>query len=327
MNQTLNKTMKVVAIDRFGGIETLKTRQLPIPDVGANEVLVRVEAAGVGVWDPFEREGGFAKEYNIQPTFPLVLGSDGAGTVEAVGDGVQSLKKGDHVYGIGLMNPKGGFYAQYIVLKETNLSRIPANAKLTIQQAGAMPVDAVTALTGLDATLGLKPNESILIFGASGGIGHMSVQLAKRMGARVLAVASGEDGVAFVRRLGADKVVDGHKDDIEAAAREFAQKGLDAVLLTTGGAAAEKALSTLREGGRAAYPNGVQPIPKERPGIKIHKGFNGEYNPPPFEKLNRLLEAGPFEVHVARTFTLDQVVEAQRALDDHYLGKLALITQ
>lgn len=326
MNQTLNKTMKVVAIDRFGGIETLKTRQLPIPDVGANEVLVRVEAAGVGVWDPFEREGGFAKEYNVQPTFPLVLGSDGAGTVEAVGDGVQSLKKGDRVYGIALMNPKGGFYAQYIVLKETNLSRIPAKAKLTIQQAGAMPVDAITALAGLDATLGLKANESILILGASGGIGHMAVQLAKRMGARVLAVASGEDGVAFVRRLGADKVVDGHKDDIQAAAREFAQKGLDAVLLTTGGAAAEKALSTLREGGRAAYPNGVQPIPKERPGIKI-QSFNGEYNPPPFEKLNRLIEAGPFEVHVARTFTLDQAVEAQRALDDHYLGKLALITQ
>ena len=326
MNQTLNKTMKVVAIDRFGGIETLKTRQLPIPDVGAHEVLVRVEAVGVGVWDPFEREGGFAKEYNVQPTFPLVLGSDGAGTVEAVGDGVQSLKKGDRVYGIALMNPKGGFYAQYIVLKETNLSRIPVKAKLTIQQAGAMPVDAITALAGLDATLGLKANESILILGASGGIGHMAVQLAKRMGARVLAVASGEDGVAFVRRLGADKVVDGHKDDIQAAPREFAHKGLDAVLLTTGGAAAEKALSTLREGGRAAYPNGVQPIPKERPGIKI-QSFNGEYNPPPFEELNRLIEAGPFEVHVARTFTLDQAVEAQRALDDHYLGKLALITQ
>jgi NADPH:quinone reductase-like Zn-dependent oxidoreductase len=326
MTQILNKTMKVVAIDRFGGIETLKTRQLPIPDVGAGEVLLRVEAAGVGVWDPFEREGGFAKEYNVQPTFPLVLGSDGAGTVEAVGDGVQSLKKGDRVYGIALMNPKGGFYAQYIVLKETNLSRIPAKAKLTIQQAGAMPVDAITALAGLDATLGLKANESILILGASGGIGHLAVQLAKRMGARVLALASGEDGVAFVRRLGADKVVDGHKDDIQAAGREFAQKGLDAVLLTTGGAAAEKALSTLREGGRAAYPNGVQPIPKERPGIKI-QSFNGEYSPPPFEKLNRLIEAGPFEVHVARTFTLDQAVEAQRALDDHYLGKLALITQ
>ena len=93
----------------------------------------------------------------------------------------------------------------------------------------------------------------------------------KRMGARVLAVASGDDGVAFVRGLGADKVVDGKKDDIAAAARQFAPQGIDAVLLTAGGEAAEKALSTLRQGGRAAYPNGVEPIPKERAGSKNPK--------------------------------------------------------
>jgi NADPH:quinone reductase-like Zn-dependent oxidoreductase len=172
----------------------------------------------------------------------------------------------------------------------------------------------------------LKKGESVLILGASGGIGHLAVQLAERMGARVLAVASGDDGVAFVRSLGAAKVVDGKKDDIAAAAREFAPQGLDAVLLTAGGEAAEKALSTLRQGGRAAYPSGIQPIPKERSGIKIQR-FDGEYAPPPFEKLNHLIEAGPFKVHVARTFSLDQAADAQRALEDHYLGKLALITQ
>ena len=193
-------------------------------------------------------------------------------------------------------------------------------------QAAAMAVDAITALSGLDTMLGLKNGESVLILGASGGIGHLAVQIAKRMGARVLAVASGDDGVAFVRGLGADKVVDGKKDDIVAAARQSAPEGIDAVLLTAGGEAAEKALSTLRQGGRAAYPNGVEPIPKGRAGIKI-QSYNGEYAPPPFEKLNRLIEAGPFEVHVARTFTLDQAADAQRALEDHYLGKLALITQ
>jgi NADPH:quinone reductase len=324
MNQTLNKTMKAVAIDRFGGIETLKTRQLQIPDVDADEVRVRVEAAGVGVWDPFEREGGFAKEFNVKPRFPLVLGSDGAGTVDAVGDNVRHFKKGDRVYGIAFLNPKGGFYSQYAVVKENSVSRIPG--KLSMPQAAAMAVDAITALAGLDTTLGLKNGESVLILGASGGIGHLAVQLAKRMGARVLAVASGDDGVAFVRGLGADKVVDGKKDDIAAAARQFAPQGLDAVLLTAGGEAAEKALSTLRQGGRAAYPNGVEPIPKERAGIKI-QSYDGEYAPPPFEKLNRLIEAGPFEVHVARTFNLDQAADAQRALEDHYIGKLALITQ
>jgi len=324
MTQTLGKTMKAVAIDRFGGIETLKTRELPIPAVGDDEVLIHVEAAGVGVWDPFEREGGFAKEFNIKPVFPLVLGSDGAGTVEAVGPQVKRFKNGDRVYGISFLNPKGGFYAQYAVVKETSLALIPG--KLTMPQAAAMAVDAVTALAGLETTLGLKNGESLLIFGASGGIGHLAVQFGKRMGARVLAVASGDDGVAFVRGLGADEVVDGYKGGVLAAARRFAPDGLDAVLLTTGGEAAEKSLAALRTGGRAAYPNGVQPVPKERAGIKLQH-FDGEYNPPPLDKVNRLVEAGPFEVKVARTFTLDQAADAQRALDDHYLGKLALITK
>src|ERR1700680_3050469 len=214
MTQTLSKTMKAVAIDRFGGIETLGTQELPIPTVGADEVLAHVQAAGVGVWDPFEREGGFAKEFNIKPVFPIVLGSDGAGTVEAVGPEVKRFKKGDRVYGISFLNPKGGFYAQYAVVsveKKTILALTPG--KLPMPQAAAMAVDAVTALAGLDTTLGLKSGESLLIFGESGGIGHLAVQFAKRMGARVLAVASGDDGVAFVRGLGADKVVDGYKSE------------------------------------------------------------------------------------------------------------------
>jgi NADPH:quinone reductase-like Zn-dependent oxidoreductase len=154
MTRTLNKTMKAVVIDQFGGIETLKTREIPVPEVDADEVLVRVEAAGVGVWDPFEREGGFAKEFNVKPTFPVVLGSDGAGVVEAVGSRVRGLNQGDRVYGISFLNPKGGFYAQYAAVKENSLSRIPG--QLTTHQAAAMAVDAVTALAGLDSTLGLK---------------------------------------------------------------------------------------------------------------------------------------------------------------------------
>src|SRR6516225_4845053 len=303
MKQTTPTSMQAAAIDRFGGIETIHLQTLPVPDIGPDEVLIRVEVAGVGVWDAFEREGGFAQMFGIEPKFPYVLGSDGAGTIAAVGEQVERFKEGDRVYALALVNAKGGFYAQFVALKADNVSPIPK--ELPIEQAGAMPSDALTALQGLDDVLGLKQGESIMIFGASGGIGHLAVQLAKRMSARVLAVASGDDGVALVRRLGADAVLDGHKDDLVAAARQFASQGLDAVLLTAGGEAAEKALSTLRQGGRAAYPNGVQPIPKERAGIKIQR-YDGEYAPPPFEKLNRLIEAGPFEVHVARTFNLDQ---------------------
>ncbi len=322
MNKTMTKTMKTVAIDRFGGLNEMKIRKLPVPELDANEILVRVEAAGVGVWDPFEREGGFAKEFNLSPKFPIILGSDGAGTVEAVGGKVSHFKKGDRVYGISFMSPKGGFYAEHVVLKETNAARIPG--KLSATQAGAMPVDALTAYAGLETTLHLKSGESILIFGASGGIGHMAVQLAKRMGARVFAVASGQDGVALVKRLGADHVIDGYSDDTVAAARAFAPKGMDAVLLTAGGAAAETCLTTLRSGGRVAYPTGVELPEKDRPGITVLPAYNGEYQNPPFEQINRLIEAGPFDIEVAKTFSLEQAADAQRALDDHYLGKLAI---
>src|SRR5688500_10815481 len=313
------RTMQAAAIDQFGGPITPHT--LPVPEPGPDELLVRIESAGVGVWDPFEREGGFAKIYGGHPTFPYVLGSDGAGTVEDVGANVSGFKRGDRVYAFGLMNPKGGFYAQYAAVKADDAAPIPG--RLPIEQAGALPVDAMTALRGLDDTLGLKPGETVLVFGASGGIGHLAVQLAKRMGARVFAVASGAGGVELVKRLGADAVVDGRKDDGAAAARAFATNAIDAALLTAGGEAAERALATLRDGGRVAYPNGVEPAPKARPGVRV-QNYDGMPDPRAIEKLNRLIEAGPFEVHIARAFPLELADEAHRALEKHFLGKLAL---
>lgn len=130
--------------------------------------------------------------------------------------------------------------------------------------------------------------------------------------------------MALTEQLGADAVVDGRKADVIAAARAFAPDGLDAALLTASGKAAERALETLRDGGRIAYPRGVQPEPEARPGVAV-KGYVGDdAGPEVFEKLNRLIASGPFEVHVARTFPLEQAAEAHRALDEHYLGKLAL---
>ena len=321
MKQAKNKTMKAVAIDRFGGPETLTLETLPVPEVGPDEVLIHIESADVAVWDPFEREGGFAELYGIEPRFPHVLGTDGAGTVEAVGKSVGRFKKGDRVYGVALMNPKGGFYAEYAAMKADNVAHVPD--KLTTEQAAVMPCDALTALTGLDDVLGLKPGEALMIFGAGGGIGHLAVQLAKRMGARVLAVASGADGVALAQRLGADFVVNGRTDDGAAAAQAFAPAGLDAALMTAGGDAADRALVAIREGGRVAYPNGVEPMPKVRPGVRL-SNYNVVIDPNTIAKLNRLIEAGPFEAHVARTFPLDQAVAAHKALKEHYLGKLAL---
>jgi NADPH:quinone reductase-like Zn-dependent oxidoreductase len=241
--------------------------------------------------------------------------------VEEVGGDVHNLKPGDRVYGINFMALKDGFYAEYTVIKANNAAMIPP--ALSIRDAGALATDGVTALDGLDKALQLKAGESILILGASGGVGHLAVQLAKRMKARVLAVASGRDGVEFVKRLGADKVIDGHREDILKAAHEFAPKGLDAALLMAGGKASEQAITALRKGGRAAYPNGVD-ARQTRDGIKV-VSYNGEPNPQTFAKLNELIDGGPFEVHIARTFKLENAAEAQQALNDHYLGKLALV--
>src|SRR4051794_40304365 len=190
------QTMRAIALDRFGGPETLKVQTVPVPEVGADEILIHVESAGVGAWDPFEREGGFVKLLGRAPKFPYVLGTDGAGTVAAVGESVNEFKEGDRVYAAELGNAKGGFYAEYAVVNAANASHIPG--ELNMDQAAVLLTDGLTALKGLEGVLRLKPDESVMIFGASGGIGHLAVQLAKALGARVFAVASGEDGVSFV---------------------------------------------------------------------------------------------------------------------------------
>jgi NADPH:quinone reductase-like Zn-dependent oxidoreductase len=256
-----------------------------------------------------------------EPRFPYVLGSDGAGTVAAVGGMVQQFKVDDWVYAFGFINPKGGFYAEYAAVKADNASVVPD--KLTLEQAGAMPVDAMTALRGLDDALAIRPGESIAIFGASGGIGHLAVQLAKRMGARVLAIASGPDGVQLVNRLGADAAVDGKQGSIAAAIWAFAPRGIDAALVTANGRGLDDLLAAVRDGGRVASPNGVEPAPKPRSGIRAQT-YDGMPDPMAIDRLNQLINAGSFEVHVARAFPLDQAADAHRALNQHYLGKLAL---
>jgi NADPH:quinone reductase-like Zn-dependent oxidoreductase len=313
--------MRAMSIDRFGGPEMLRMRTVPVPDIGEGEVLIRVETAGVGTWDSFERQGGYAELLGLEPKFPYLLGSEGAGTVAASRARAGSFREGDRVYALGFLNPKGGFYAEYAAVGAGLVSRIPG--ALTVEQAGAMGGVGVTALRGLDDVLALKKGESVMIFGAGGGVGHIAVQLAKRMGARVLAVASGADGAALAERLGADAAVDGRSQDIRAAARAFAPGGLDAALLTAGGPAAEEALAAVRDGGRAAFPKGVAPEPRGRADIRID-GYYGEVEPGIIQRFDRLAARGPFQVHIARVFPLARAAEAHRALDAHYLGKLVL---
>jgi NADPH:quinone reductase-like Zn-dependent oxidoreductase len=320
-SQAKAQTMRAVALDQFGGPETLQIHNLPVPQIEADEVLIRVEAAGVGAWDPFEREGGFVEITGRKATFPYVLGTDGAGTIAAVGKDVNSFKEGDRVYAAELANPKGGFYAQYAAVKADNVALIPG--QLTMEQAAVLPSDGLTALTGLEKVLQLKAGESLLVFGASGGIGHLAIQLAKRLGAKVFAIASGDDGVQFVQKLGADKAVDGRSDNVLNVAKDFAPNGIDAALITAGGDKADRALSAIRKGGRVAYPHGVMPEPTAPDGVEI-VAYDGEGGRALVDRLNGLIESGPFEVYVDRTFPLEEASQAHKALTEHHLGKIAL---
>jgi NADPH:quinone reductase len=320
-SQAKAQTMQAVALDKFGGPEALKIQNLPIPQIEAHEVLIRVEAAGVGAWDPFEREGRFVEIMGVKPTFPYVLGTDGAGTIAAVGKDVNRFKEGDRVYAAELANPKGGFYAQYAAVKADNTSLIPGD--LSIEQAAVLLTDGLTALTGLEKVLGLKSGESLMVIGASGGIGHLAIQLAKRLGADVFAIASGDDGVQLAEKLGADRAVDGRGDHVLNAAKEFAPNGIDAALVTAGGEETDEALSAIRNGGRVAYPHGVMPEPTARDGITV-EAYDGENNPALIDRLNTLIDSGPFAVHVDKTFRLEEASKAHQALGEHHLGKLAL---
>jgi NADPH:quinone reductase len=317
MKASIPEKMKAAAIDRFGGPEVIRTQTLPVPRPGADQVLIELDSAGIGAWDPAAREGEFELG---QPGFPLVIGNDGAGTVVAVGAEVERFRPGDRVYAYAM---EGGFYAEYVAVNQEEVAPIPPG--LSAEQAGALGADGITALIGLEDELELQPGEKLMVFGASGGIGHIAVQLAKRMGAEVLAVASGADGVALVRRLGADAAIDGHREDPAEAARQFAPQGLDAALVLVDGEGLANALGAVKTGGRVAYPHGVEPEPQAEHVELL--GYDGAPSRQAFERLNRLIGSGPFHIELGRVYPLDDAARAHRELDQHHLGKLALRVQ
>ncbi|MEU8166738.1 NADP-dependent oxidoreductase [Micromonospora sp. NPDC049004] len=311
--------MQAAALDEFGGPEVITLRKLPVPEAAADEVLIKVLSAGVGVWDAYERQGVLVPEGT---EFPIVPGSDGAGTVIAAGSRVTDLAVGDLVYVSATTRPKGGFYAEYAAVKAEYAAKLPDG--VPAEHAGAMPTDALTALAGLDA-LSLPAGAWLLIFGASGGQGHLAVQLAKRQGLNVIAVASGSDGVALVTRLGADVSLDGHADPAEVLAtiRDAAPGGVGGILAMAGGKTLDRLTETLSDGGVVAYAHGVRPEPRERSGVSV-RAYDGVANRGQLQRLNDLIEAGPFVVHVAETFPLGKVREAHKRLETSYLGKLLL---
>lgn len=312
-------TMRAAAIDHTGGPEVLTKHTLPVPTPGADEVLIALQTAGVGPWDIDVRE---RLEYWKNRRYPLVLGVDGAGTIAAVGPQVQGFKIGDPVYSYVWDNPKGGFYAEYVAVPAKAVGHVPAG--MSLRDAGAAAVTALTAQQGVDDALHLRTGEVVIIHGASGGVGTLAVQFAKLRGARVLAIASGDDGVSLVRGLGADAAVDGHHADIEAAAREFAPGGVDAVLALAGGAVLEHCIAALKSGGRVAYPSGVNPVPKVGSGVKLVR-YDAIAGPREYERLNAAIVAAKLRVPIAAEYPLADAARAQQRLSaGHALGKVVL---
>ena len=316
----LPRTMQAAAIDRAGDAEVLTLHTLPVPKPEADEILIAIDFAGVAPWDVGLRKH---PENLKHGAFPLVLGTDGAGSVAAVGAKVRGFAVGDRVYAYSWDNPQGGFYAEYVAVPAERVGHVPKG--MSQRDAGAIATTALTAIQGVDDALHLKAGDTVIIHGASGGVGSLALQFARLRGARVLATASGEDGLALVRRLGADAVVDGRTGDIAAAAHALAPSGVDALLAFAGGESADRCAETLRTGGRIAFPWGVEPEPKatERTGALIH--YNAIPGPAEFDRLDRAIRAAKLTVPIAAEFPLAQAAQAQARVEaGHVLGKVVL---
>ncbi|HEV7551613.1 MAG TPA: NADP-dependent oxidoreductase [Candidatus Angelobacter sp.] len=318
MPTRIPSTMRAAAIDRFGGPEVLKIHTLQVPPIDRGEILIALHTSGVGGWDADMRAGWWPFG---RPRFPIVLGTDGSGTVAALGAGVRRFKVGEKVYAYKWEIGKGGFYAEYVAVPAEDVAPIPK--PLDLRHAGAIPVTGLTALQGIDDALHLKKGQSIIIHGASGGVGTIAVQFAKLRGARVLATASGRDGAALVRRLGADMAIDGQSGEIVEAAAQFEPGGVDCILAFTGNKLAE-CLKALRRGGLLAYPNGIEPAPRKRKGLKMI-AYDGVAGVRQFERLNKAVEAARLKVPIADIYPLAEAASAhQRLAAGHVLGKVVL---
>jgi NADPH:quinone reductase-like Zn-dependent oxidoreductase len=320
MPKALPDTMTAAAIDRFGPASVLKAHSLPVPKPGPGEVLLEMHVAGVGGWCTEIRKGSW-RPYG-RPRFPLVLGTDGAGVVVARGRRVRRLAVGDRVWAYDSANRKGGFYAGYVAVSAAHAGRVPR--RLDLLQAGAGAVTGLTALQGIDDALKLRRGETVLVFGATGAVGTLAVQFAKRRGARVLATASGRAASALVRRLGADAVIDARRRDAVERLRTLAPEGLDAVLALAGGHELQKCVGVVRPGGRVAYPNGVEPAPRTRARVR-RVAYDAVATPLRFARLARAAEQARLRVPIAAAYALAQAARSHVRVDrGRVLGRIVL---
>jgi NADPH:quinone reductase-like Zn-dependent oxidoreductase len=309
-------TMQAVIHRTYGSAEVLRESAMPRPVAGPGEVLLRVHAAGLdrGVWHvmtgtPYAGRLAFGLRRPRNP----VLGLDVAGTVVALGPGVTRFAEGDEVYGFGR-----GTFAEYTVAREDNLARKPGN--LSFEQAAAVPVSAATALQAFDAGR-LEAGQSVLVTGASGGVGTYAVQLARALGAQVTGVCSANKA-DLVRSLGASHVIDYASEDFADGARRY-----DLVIDIAGNPTATRLRRALTPAGTAVIVGGegggswtggmdrqlralaLSPFVRQRFTMFIAKQRASD-----LERLTGLIESGGVTPSIDRTCSLGEFPQAMRDL-------------
>lgn len=308
-------TMRAISQQVLGGPEVLEIVEVERPAPRANEILIRVRAAGVNPTDwKHSATGGFLG----QP--PFILGWDVSGVVEAVGVGVARFQPGDEVFGM-LSYPWGhGSHAEYVAAPARAFIHKPAG--IDHIQAGALPLVSLTAWQALVENADIQPGQRVLIHSAAGGVGHVAVQIAKARGAYVIGTASAGKH-DFLREIGVDEAIDYRETDFTEAVKD-----VDVVLDTLGGETAVKSLRVLRPGGVVVsiIPVGSTEFPEEaeRLGVRAVRMLV-DADRADMQAIAELAEAGKLRATIAGTFPLADAAEAHRlGGTGRTVGKLVL---
>ncbi len=303
--------MRAVQYDEFGGVDVLRVAEVPVPEPGSDEVLVEVAAAGINPGEAYVREGRYAQRW--PSTFPSGQGSDLAGTVRALGPGVDAVAVGDEVFGWTDLRAS---QAEYVVVPVRQVLAKPS--ELAWEQAGALHVVGATAWAAVRA-VDPRPGETVVVSAAAGGVGVLTVQLARRTGATVVGVAS-EANHDWLRAHGVVPVArgDGLVDRIRAAAPT-----VDAFIDLFGDGYVDVALAL------GVPPDRIDTIidfaAVEEHGVKADGNAVGA-RPEVLAELAALLAKGELELPVAATYPLERVQDAYRELERrHTRGKIVLV--
>ena len=311
--------MKAIAIEEFGGKEKLQLTYMEKPNPREGEVLVRIKATSVNPVDYKLREG-FLKG-RLPHQFPLILGWDMSGVIEGRGHSARRFDQGEEVYAYA-RRPlvQNGTYAEYISLPESYLARKPQG--LNFEEAASVPLTGLTAYQALFVAGKLQPNQTVLLIGASGGVGTMAVQLAKIYGAHVIAVASGDNKDYVLNELNADQFIDYKQQTL----LETLDEKVDLVFDMVGGAQLQETNELVKSGGEIVSIAGkyedIALLKKE------NKTFSSVFVEPhsrQLDELAELIKAGKLKPHVQQVFDLDEIKEAHELIESgHTRGKIAV---